>query len=164
MTSHILFPHGLKFLPRTQRGAAAIEFVMLFVLFFTLFYALVSYAIVMMLQAAFIHAAEEGARAAIAVDRLAYASATDYENNGVKPQVRSTVGTALAWMPEKSKTNVLGPGNGLVQVTMVGDQLTVRVVYTAYASDPVIPILTLPFIGQIPKVPADLAGTAVMVL
>jgi hypothetical protein len=74
------------------------------------------------------------------------------------------VGTALTWMPEKSKANVLGAGNGLVEVTMVGDLLTVRVVYTAYASDPVIPMLTLPFIGQIPKIPDDLAGTAVMVL
>lgn len=164
MTSHTLFRRWLKLPPKTQRGAAAIEFVMLFVLFFTLFYALVSYAIVMMLQAAFIHAAEEGARAAIAVDRLAYASTSAYENDGVKPQVRSTVGTTLAWMPEKSKANVLGTDNGLVQVTMVGDQLTVRVVYTAYASDPVIPMLTLPFIGQIPKIPDDLAGTAVMVL
>lgn len=164
MTFPLLFPRWHKWHQKTQRGAAAIEFVMLFVLFFTLFYALVSYAIVMMLQAAFIHAAEEGARAAIAVDRLAYSSNAAYENDGVKPQVRTTVGTALAWMPEKSKTNVLGVNNGLVQVTVVNDLLTVKVVYTAYASDPVIPMLTLPLIGQIPKIPADLAGTAVMVL
>lgn len=164
MTSHRLPHRWRQLLPQTQYGAAAIEFVMLFVLFFTLFYALVSYAIVMLLQAAFIHAAEEGARAAIAVDRLAYASSSAYETEGVVPQVRATVGNALAWMPEKSKSNVLGANNGLVQVTLVDDQLTVRVVYANYASDPLIPMLSLPFIGQIPKIPTDLAGTAVMVL
>lgn len=164
MIPHILLRRCRNLLPGAQRGAAAIEFVMLFVLFFTLFYALVSYAIVMLLQAAFIHAAEEGARAAIAIDRLAYSSAVSYENDGVIPRVRATVGTALAWMPEKSKSNVLGANNGLVQATIVDNLLTVRVVYKNYTSDPVIPMLSLPFIGQIPKIPNDLAGTAIMVL
>ncbi|CAG0979510.1 hypothetical protein MTYP_01677 [Methylophilaceae bacterium] len=149
---------------KSQRGAAAIEFVMLFVLFFALFYALVSYAIVMLMQSAFVHAAEEGARAAIAVDRLAFSSDAAYLNGGVDPRVRTTVGTALAWMPAKSKTKVLGVNNSLVQLSMAGNLLTVRVVYADYASDPLIPMLSLPLIGQIPKVPDDLAGTAVIEL
>lgn len=149
---------------KSQRGAAAIEFVMLFTLFFILFYALVNYAIIMMLQSAFEHAAEEGARAAIAVDRMAYSSNAAYLDNGVDPRVRATVGTALDWLPAKPKTRALGLNNGLVQVSMTGNLLTVRVAYENYASDPLLPLLSLPVIGQVPKIPDDLAGTAVIEL
>lgn len=152
----------LRFHP--QKGAVAIEFMMLFLLFFGLFYAMVSYAMVTWMQSAFVHAAEEGARAAIAVDRLAYSSNAAYLNDGVDPQVRRVVGNALSWLPAKPLAKVLGSGNSGVQLSMNGNQLTVRVVYSNYAADPVLPILTLPVIGQIPQVPADLAGVAVVEL
>ncbi len=149
---------------QTQKGSVAVEFVMLFLLFFTLFYAMVNYAMVMLMQSAFVHAAEEGARAAIAVDRLAYANSLAYLSNGVDPRVRNVVGNSLNWLPAKPKTKVLGTGNSRIQLSMNGNQLTVRVVYSYYASDPLMPMLTLPIIGQIPKVPTDLAGTAVIEL
>jgi Flp pilus assembly protein TadG len=139
---------------KTVRGAVAIEFALLFIVFFALFYAIVSYAIVMMLQSAFMHAAEEGARSAIAVDRLAYSSSASYFNDGVDPQVRTTVDAALDWLPSGSKSKVS------VEVEMPASMLSVRVVYAGYTSDPLVPILTLPFIGQVPKLPDDLAGTA----
>jgi Flp pilus assembly protein TadG len=157
-------PHSSQLRPKSQKGAVAIEFVMLFLVFFALFYAMVSYAIVMMMQSAFVHAAEEGARAAIAVDRLAYADNQDYLSNGVDPRVRSVIGDSLNWLPAKPKDKVLGSGNSQVQLTMNGNQLSVRLVYSDYASDPLIPMLVLPIIGQIPKVPADLVGMAVIEL
>lgn len=149
---------------QNQQGSVAVEFVMLFLIFFTLFYAMVNYAMVMLMQSAFVHAAEEGARAAIAVDRLAYANSLAYLSNGVDPRVRNVVGNSLNWLPAKPKTKVLGTDNSLIQLSMSGNQLTVRVVYRDYASDPLMPMLTLPIIGQIPKVPTDLAGTAVIEL
>lgn len=151
-------------LPSPQKGAIAIEFVMLFLIFFGLFYAMVNYALVMLMQSAFVHAAEEGARAAIAVDRLAYANNLTYLSSGVDPRVRTVVGNSLNWLPAKPKSKVLGSGNSQVQLSMNGNQLTVRVVYSGYANDPLMPMLTFPIIGQIPKVPADLAGTAVVEL
>ncbi len=147
-----------------QRGAAAIEFALLFMLFFVLFYALVSYAIAMWLQQSFQHAAEEGARAAIAVDPLAYSSSADYLGSGVEPKVRSTVGTALSWLPAKAKTHVLGVGNANVGVSLSGSQLTVNVSYSGYTSDPLLPILTVPPFGTVPNLPANLSGTAVIAL
>jgi Flp pilus assembly pilin Flp len=141
---------------KTQRGAAAIEFALIFIVFFTLFYAIVSYAIVMMLQSAFMHAAEEGARAAIAVDRLSYSSSSAYFNDGVEPRVRSTVDAALNWLPAGSKSKVS------VEVEMPASMLSVRVMYEGYTSDPLIPILTLPAIGQVPKLPDDLVGAAMI--
>lgn len=153
--------HSLQSKSVNQQGAVAIEFALLFVLFFAIFHALVSYAIVFFLQAAFLHAAEEGARAAIAVDRAAYANNASYLNDGVLPRVRTTVGEVLDWLPDNTKLKVLGAGNSLVQVTLVDNQLTVNVIYTDYRNDPLVPILFLPIVGQVPLVPDDLSGTAV---
>lgn len=147
-----------------QNGATAIEFMMIFLVFFGLFYAIVNYAIVMLMQTAFTHAAEEGARSAIAVDRLAYADSAAYFSNGVDPRVRSVIGNSLDWLPAKPKEKVLGSGNSLVKLSMNNNQLTVSVVYSDYANDPLIPMLSLPIIGQIPKVPANLTGSAVIEL
>lgn len=152
--------------PNRQRGAAAIEFALLFLLFFVMFYALVSYAIAMLLQESFQHAAEEGARAAIAVDPLAYTSTAQYQSDGVEPRVRTTVGNALDWLPAKAKSHVLGAGNANVQVDLDESSgvLTVVVAYTGYTADPLLPILSVPPIGAVPKLPANLTGTAVIEL
>ncbi len=158
------FPAGQAPRLRPQQGAVAIEFVMLFLLLFTLFYAMVNYAMVMMMQSAFVHAAEEGARAAIAVDRLAYPNNSTYLGNGIDPRVRSVVSNSLNWLPPTLKNKVLGAGNSQIQLAMNGNQLTVSVVYRNYASDPMLPVLTLPMIGQVPKLPTDLAGEAVIEL
>ena len=145
-----------------QIGAAAIEFALLFLLFFVLFYALVSYAFVFMLQNAFVHAAEEGARAAISVDPLAYTSNSNYINNGVAPEVRSTVGAALDWLPDKAKSHVLGANNANVQVNVVDHVLTVKITYANYRSDPLLPVLNFPGIG--PIIPQSLQGRAILKL
>lgn len=149
---------------QTQKGAVAIEFAMLFLLMFTLFYAMVNYALALMMQSAFVHAAEEGARAAIAVDRLAYPNHAAYLGNGIDPRVRNVINNSLSWLPPALKNKVLGTGNSQIQLSMNGNQLTVRVVYRNYATDPVLPVLTLPMIGQVPHLPADLAGEVVIEL
>ena len=145
---------------RSQGGAAAIEFALLFVLFFVVFYALVSYGMAMLLKESFQHAAEEGARSALAVDNLAFASTAAYKSQ-VASRVQTTVSTSLAWLPAGIKTKVLGAG---VQPTWSGMTLTVTVSYMGYTSNPPIPVLTFPGIGQVPRLPADLTGRAVIEL
>lgn len=143
-----------------QTGAAAVEFALLFLLFFVLFYALVSYAFVFMLQNAFVHAAEEGARAAISVDPLAYSSNSSYINSGVIPEVRGTVGAALGWLPTKAKSHVLGTNNGNVEVSVSNGVLTVQVIYANYRGDPLLPVLNFPGFG--PIIPESLQGRAIL--
>jgi hypothetical protein len=58
----------------------------------------------------------------------------------------------------------LGVGNGNVQTSWSGNTLTVTVSYTGYTSNPPIPVLTFPVIGEVPRLPADLAGRAVIEL
>lgn len=143
-----------------QAGAAAIEFALLFTLFFAIFYALVSYAITMLLQQSFTHAASEGARAAIAVNPLAYPDTTSF-NSAVVTRVRGTISEALAWLPQKAKTAVTGNN---IDINWAGTTMTVRVVYRGYAADPMLPALSLPVIGNVPRLPADLAGSASITL
>lgn len=143
-----------------QSGAAAIEFAMLFMLFFTLFYALVTYAILFLLQSSFVFAASEGARSAIAVDPMAYSSSAQYANDGVAARVRNTVGNALTWLPQGVREHVLGAGNSKVVVDVAGGSLTVRVVYSNYNDNPVIPILIIPGYGPMLPMPLDLQGNA----
>lgn len=148
--------------PSRQRGAAAIEFGLLFLLFFAVFYALVSYALPMLMMQAFHHAAMAGARAAVAVGRETFADATDYVDNGVVPAVRNTVGGRLTWLPAPAQDVVLGAGNGNVGVAFDEGTgiVTVRVSYDNYAANPLMPILNLPGIGPVPRLPANLTAEA----
>ncbi|MBI5462027.1 MAG: pilus assembly protein [Gammaproteobacteria bacterium] len=142
-----------------QRGAAAIEFALIFIPMFALFYALVSYGLIMALMQGMTLAAEEGARAAIAVDRSAFASTDEYMNT-VRPRVRDQVGLSLAWLPDSLKTHVLGDGNENVGVQLSGDVLQVQVRYANYADAPLIPTLVLPGIGPVPRVGTELLAQA----
>lgn len=141
-------------------GAAAIEFALLFALFFAIFYALVSYAVTMLLQQSFTHAAAEGARAAIAVNPLNYPDTNSF-NTAVETRVRSTIDNALDWLPSKAREAVTGDN---VVFGWDGNTMTVRVVYEGYAADPMLPVLSLPLIGDVPKLPEHLAGSASIAL
>lgn len=137
-------------LRRSQHGAVGIEFAIVFLVFFVVFYAIVSYAIAMLLQSAFIHAAEEGARAAIAVDRID----TNNYSAAVQTYAEEKALEALGWMSENLRTKIT------VETSMSSSLLSVKVAYMDYTSDPLVPILTLPVFGQVPNLPDDLAGTA----
>ncbi len=143
-----------------QRGSTAIEYALLFLPFFALFYAIVSYGFVFMLVQSFCAAAEGGARAAVAVDPTAYSNSDDYINNGVTVEVRKQVARQLDWLPAQVKSHVLGSANQNVSVSYAANVLTVVVGYQNYTANPVVPLLSLPFIGAVPKVPARLVGTA----
>ena len=151
---------------RRQRGAAAIEFALIFVPLFALFYAIASYGLVMALIQGMTLAAEEGARAAIAIDPSAYDSTAEYIENGVAPRVRERVGASLSWLPEHIRMHVLGAGNANVNITHSMDAsevvLTVQVRYLNYADTPLIPTLTLPGIGAVPRLANDLQAQAII--
>lgn len=147
-----------------QQGAAGIEFAILFVIFFSLFYAIASYSLPLLMIQAFHHAASTGARAAVAVDPAAFSDpdAGDYIENGVIPRVRSVVGNTLDWLPAIAHDAVLGANNQNVGVDF--DQatgtLSVTVRYQDYLTNPLMPVLTLPGVGDVPKLPQNLIGKA----
>jgi Flp pilus assembly protein TadG len=158
----VLIRQNNRFSRRAQRGAAAIEAALMFVIFFSIFYGLVSYALPMAMVQAFHHAAASGARAAVAVDPTEFPNPVAYVETGVKPRVRAVVGDLLAWLPSAAKAAVLGDSNQNVQIDFDSgsDLLTVTVLFPGYTSNPLMPILILPGIGAVPKLPDDLIGTA----
>ena len=148
---------------RRQRGAAAVEFAIVFVVFFALFYAIVSYGMVFMLLQGFSFAANEGARAAIAVDRMKYANEQEYLANGVRPRVQKIVSDVLGWLPSKAYDLAVGPNGSKVNVQLTDTGgVRVSIIYPDYATNPLIPIITLPAIGAVPKVPQNLEGVSVV--
>lgn len=144
---------------KRQRGAAAIEFAIVFVAFLALVYAIVAYGMVFMLTQSFTYAAEDGLRAAIAVDctGLTVAECTD---DRITPAIRAQAVTSLSWLPTAVRDEVLGTGGSNVVVNCVDDTCTAEVRYNNYRTNPVIPALVLPLIGEVPRIPDDLVGRA----
>ncbi len=153
-----------------QRGAAGIEFALLFTIFFAVFYAVLSYAIVMLLYQGLTQAAAEGARAAIQVNSTAF-SAVDYET-AVQEMAKTAVVQAIDWMPQVAKDAIKGGGISSTVTTdkvTVGTQtlptrsVTVAVKYPNFKSNAILPLIAFPFeLGTIPSVPDDLVGSASM--
>ena len=157
-----IFPKRLK----QQKGAAAIEAALLFVIFFSLFYAIVSYSMPLMMMQAFNHAAASGARAGVAVEPSAFADTNSYIQTGVIPRVRAVVGDTLSWLPASASNAVLGNDNSNVGVVFdpATGMLNVTVRFPDYRDNPMVPTLTLPGLGDIPRLPQDLTGTASVTL
>lgn len=143
-----------------QKGSVAIEFALAFPLFFTLFYAIVGYGLIMTLEQSMTQASKEGARAAIKADPTAFDSFEDYQKK-VAELARTAVVQTLAWLPGAQKSVILGlpPDYDKIQVSVNGASIMVTVTY-AYNQRPLIPVLTLPVVGQVPNVPEKLVVIA----
>lgn len=138
---------------RAQRGAAAIEFAIVFVLFFAVFYAIVSYSLAMLLAQGMTQAAEEGVRAAIAVNPLSFATDAEYDS-AVQAQARARIEDALEWLPAKARAQ------NRIETLVVGNVISVTITYPNYKNNGLVPTLTLPLIGDVPRIPDDLVGKA----
>ncbi|MDQ8036066.1 MAG: TadE/TadG family type IV pilus assembly protein [Pedobacter sp.] len=131
-----------------QKGAAAIEFALVFVLAFTVFYAMVSYAFPLLMLQTFNSASAQAVRAAVKADPLE----DDYEAT-VASLATAEADQQLSYLPPliRSRINVTA---GVED----GTRVVVRIEYPNYNTNPVIPVLTLPLVGQVPRVPAMLAA------
>lgn len=140
-----------------QKGAAAIEFAIIFVLFFVLFYAIVAYSLAMLLMQGLTQAAEEGVRAAVAVDPLSYPNEAAYQSS-VVDTARNRVASALSWLPAKARQQVVDGKQ--IQVAMRNSIVSVTVTYPNYSTNGLVPTLVIPLVGAVPRVPTSLVGQA----
>lgn len=129
-----------------QRGAVAIEFALVFVLFFMVFYGAVSYSLPLLMVQAFNHASAEAVRRAIALQP----GAADYS-----AEAQAVVAQQLAWLPGNARSRVA------VEAAAPGADgvFTVRITYP-YRQFPLVPFLSLPGVGEIPRLPDELVATA----
>ncbi|MGV8918220.1 MAG: TadE/TadG family type IV pilus assembly protein [Pseudomonas sp.] len=142
--------------PKKQRGAAAIEFALVFVIFFAVLYGLLSYSLPLLMMQSFNTAATEAVRRAVAIDPTA--AGAGY-NGQVTALANSTVMEQLSWMP-----TLLAINNSNIQSTfgtgVTPKVLTVTITYPQSRLTNVLPLIVLPFVGTVPKLPANLIATA----
>ncbi|QBF25007.1 pilus assembly protein [Pseudomonas tructae] len=137
---------------KQQKGAAALEFVMVFVIFFAVFYGVLSYGLPMLMLQSFNQASSEAVRRCVALDP---ASAT--YNADVNTLAKRVLGEQLAWMPASLNFQV----NSDASVTLSpGKLLTVKIDYAKAKLTSVLPVLDLPGIGEVPRLPESLKAEA----
>ena len=140
-----------NFSPHTQNGAAAIEFALVFVVFFAIFYGLVSYSLPLLLMQSFNNATAEAVRQSVAINP----GTTGYQTL-VPAQARLALTNQLAWIPSAFAFNVASDAD----VIFDGKLLRVRIRYPKSKLTQVLPVLTLPGIGDVPNLPTYLTAEA----
>ncbi|MDR3565740.1 MAG: TadE/TadG family type IV pilus assembly protein, partial [Negativicutes bacterium] len=142
-------------LPKKQKGAAAIEFALVFVIFFATFYGVVSYSLPLLMMQSFNEASAEAARRSVALDPNAFANTAAYQTQ-VTTTAKQAVSDQLAvWMPKALNFNISYVTATINPTTNV---LTVAINYPKAGIANVIPFLTLPGIGQVPSLPDNLSA------
>jgi len=140
-------------LPRKQKGAAAIEFALVFLIFFAVFYGMVSYCLPLLMVQSFHEATAEALRRSVAVDPVAAGS-------GYTTLVQTTAvqaaSTRLVWIP--SSFNFTAANN--ITALYTGGILTVTITYPTSQLRNVLPFLVLPGIGTVPSLPTNLTVTS----
>ncbi|UVJ44588.1 pilus assembly protein [Pseudomonas sp. LS1212] len=139
-------------LPTRQKGAAAIEFAMVFVIFFAVFYAVVSYSLPLLMMQSFNEATSEAVRRCVALDPASATYSAD-----IDAKAKEVLTQQLAWMP-----NTLGFALDTdATVTLSPAKLlTVRIDYPKGKLGLAIPFLILPGIGEVPRLPDNLSAEA----
>jgi len=139
------------FPPRKQKGAAAIEFALVFVIFFGVFYGLVSYSLPLLMLQSFNNAAAEAVRQGVAISP----SVAGY-SGVVVAQANAAVVKQTQWIPSALGFNAAS----YTTVNFDGKLLKVTIKYPKSQLTQVLPVLTLPVIGDVPNLPTFLSAEA----
>lgn len=150
---------------RAQGGSVVVEFAFVFPILFMLIYGTVVYSYVFLINESIHYAAKTAAESALRVDP----AAEDYDAL-VMSTARSTVSRILDWMPANQRARFAdsaGEAIGTVSFETVDGMRAVRVEldFDVSESTPAIfPILTLPFVGDVPPLPASMRASAIALI
>ena len=137
---------------KSQTGAVAIEFALVFIIFFAVFYGLISYSLPLVMMQSFNQATAEAVRRSVAVDPNTPNYPTVLINTA-----NATLTQQLSWIPPVFNlvvgvdTSTQYSGTGL---------LTVQVSYPVSKLNQVMPVLVLPGIGPVPSLPSHLTASS----
>ena len=137
---------------KSQTGAVAIEFALVFIIFFAVFYGLVSYSLPLVMMQSFNQATAEAVRRIVAVDPN-----TPNYSTVVLNTANATLTQQLSWIPPVF--NLVVGVDTSSQYSATG-LLTVRVDYPVSKLNQVMPVLVLPGIGPVPSLPSHLTATS----
>jgi len=135
-------------LPRKQKGAAAIEFALVFVIFFAVFYGMVSYSLPLLLMQSFNQATAEAVRRSVAIDP----TSANYQAT-LGQQAAAIARTQLKWIPSAFNFQ-----DGYVVGTYDGAVVKVVINYPTANLKQVLPFIVLPGIGTVPNLPTNLTA------
>lgn len=138
-------------LPRKQKGAAAIEFTLVFVIFFAVFYGIVTYSVPLLLLQSFNQSTAEAVRRSVALD-----TNTPGYDSALKALATAELTRQLRWIPAALNFNVATD----TSATFTGGVLKVSINYPSSKLRQVIPFLNLPGIGTVPNLPATLTASS----
>lgn len=145
--------HNTKRTPggRKQKGAAAIEFAAVFVIFFGVFYALVSYSLPLLMMQSFNAATSEAVRRSVALSP----TINNYSSLIVS-QAQGVLSQQLDWMPATLAQDV----KQYTYVTYTAGVLRASIAYPKENLHQILPVLSLPVVGEIPRLPTYLSAEA----
>ncbi len=143
--------------PRAQLGAAAVEFAFVFPILFLLIYGVIVYSYIFVLQESINFAAQQAAEAAVAVEPT-----TPSYDALATTRARAMASRVLQWLPSSQQTRVLGETGDKVEVTFsnAGDSDVVQV-RLRFSLPGLFPVLNLPIVGEVPRLPPQLVAQAV---
>ena len=134
-------------LPKKQKGAAAIEFALVFVIFFAVLYGVLSYSLPLLLMQSFNNATSEAVRRSMAVDP----TAANYKS-AVETLAKSVLKEKLTWVPAAVK-GIL-PDAKYDPATKI---LTASITLPRSGLSSIMPVLKLGTI-TVPDLPANLTA------
>ncbi|WP_277760444.1 TadE/TadG family type IV pilus assembly protein [Pseudomonas sp. A34-9] len=137
---------------KSQKGAVAIEFALVFIIFFAVFYGLVSYSLPLVMMQSFNQATSEAVRRSVAVDPN-----TPNYSTVVINTANATLTQQLSWI--RPIFNLVIGVDTSVQYSASG-LLTVQVNYPVSKLNQVMPFLVLPGIGTVPNLPPYLTASS----
>ena len=137
---------------KSQTGAVAIEFALVFIIFFAVFYGLVSYSLPLVMMQSFNQATAEAVRRSVAVDPN-----TPNYSTVVLNTANATLTQQLSWIPPVF--NLVVGVDTSSQYSATG-LLTVRVDYPVSKLNQVMPVLVLPGVGAVPSLPSHLTASS----
>ncbi|WP_122314997.1 TadE/TadG family type IV pilus assembly protein [Pseudomonas cichorii] len=135
---------------RKQKGAAAIEFAVVFVAFFAVFYGVVSYSLPLLMVQSFNAATSEAVRRSVALSP----TVANYDTL-IKSQALTVLNKQLEWIPTSLNFNASD-----ITITYTAGVLTVSIHYPKSKLTRILPVLTLPGIGEVPNLPTNLSAQA----
>ncbi|KMM83421.1 TadE-like protein [Pseudomonas taetrolens] len=135
-------------LSHKQKGAAAIEFALVFVIFFAVLYGVLSYSLPLLLMQSFNNATAEAARRSVAVDPTLAAAAYKLK---VEEVAKAVLEEKLTWVPSAIK------GSIVKTAAYNAGELVVTVSLPATALSSIMPVLKLGVI-TVPQLPTDLTA------
>ena len=151
---------GWRACPRRVSGAVAVEFALVFPILFFLIYGTVVYSYVFILHESINYAAQEAAEAAVAV----LPDSDGYDAN-VQARAKAQAAAVLNWLPAAQRERVLGAGGEKVEVTFpsIGGESAVQVILHFQLKDPtpIFPIINLPVVGEVPRLPDRISAQGV---